>query len=181
MRRVRRPSDQTAALGQPRPLATKQVKADRWVTMLKALAGEHRWDLGRTLLAESLSVSQLGERLKMPLPNVSQHCATRRAAGIMVTERVGKEVRGSSAAAFQAELSRSKNRLDLGCCSFESNSRQRWRRRRLGGTGRFPVRRRWRGGWSALVGERFRHLSELAGGLKYVAHRAGMSYQPPAQ
>lgn len=103
-------------------MATKKVKADRCVTMLKALADEHRWDIVRTLLAESLSVSQLGERLGMPQPNVSKHLAILRAAGIVVTERVGKEVRGSIAEAFRAELSRNKNRLDLGCCSFDFNA-----------------------------------------------------------
>lgn len=41
-------------------MTTKKVKADRCVTMLKALADEHRWDIVRTLRAESLSVSQLG-------------------------------------------------------------------------------------------------------------------------
>ena len=106
-------------------MAKQKVKADRCVTMLKALADEHRWDIVRTLLAESLSVSQLGERLGMPQPNASKHLATLRAAGIVVTERVGKEVRGSIAEAFRAELSRNKNRLDLGCCSFDFNASRR--------------------------------------------------------
>ena len=106
-------------------MATKKVKSDRCVTMLKALADEHRWDIVRTLLAESLSVSQLGERLKMPQPNVSKHLNILREAGIVVTERVGKEVRGNIAEAFRAELSRNKNRLDLGCCSFDFNSPRR--------------------------------------------------------
>lgn len=103
-------------------MATKKIKADRCVTMLKALADEHRWDMVRTLLAESLSVSQLAERLGMPQPNVSKHLNILREAGIVVTERVGKEVRGGIAAAFRAELSRNKNRLDLGCCSFDFNA-----------------------------------------------------------
>lgn len=106
-------------------VATKKVKADRCVSMLKALADEHRWDIVRTLLAESLSVSQLGERLDMAQPSVSKHLNILRAAGIVVTERVGKEVRGSIAEAFRAELSRNKNRLDLGCCSFDFNSPRR--------------------------------------------------------
>ena len=75
-------------------VATKKVKADRCVSMLKALADEHRWDIVRTLLAESLSVSQLGERLDMAQPSVSKHLNILRAAGIVVTERVVKEVRG---------------------------------------------------------------------------------------
>ncbi len=103
-------------------MAAKKVKADRCVTMLKALADEHRWDIVRTLLTESLSVSQLGERLGMAQPSVSKHLNVLRAAGIVVTERAGKAVMGSVAPAFRAELSRNKNRLDLGCCSFDFNS-----------------------------------------------------------
>jgi len=108
-------------------MATTKVKTDRCVKMLKALADEHRWDIVRTLLAESLSVSQLGERLGMAQPNVSKHLAKLREAGIVVTERVGKEVRGSIAEAFRAELTRNKNRLDLGCCSFDFNVPRRGR------------------------------------------------------
>ena len=87
--------------------------------MLKALADERRWEMVRTLLAESLSVSVLGARLAMPQPNVSKHLSLLRAAGIVVTERAGKEVRCSIAPEFRAELSRTKNRLDLGCCVFD--------------------------------------------------------------
>lgn len=103
-------------------MATKKVKADRCVTMLKALADEHRWDIVRTLLAESLSVTQLGERLGMSQPNVSKHLNLLRVAGIVVTERAGKAVMSSVAPAFRAELSQNKNRLDLGCCSFDFNA-----------------------------------------------------------
>ncbi len=106
-------------------MAKQKVEAERCVSMLKALADEHRWDIVRTLFAESLNVSQLGERLKMTQPNVSKHLRILREAGIVVTERVGKEVRGTIAEAFRAELSRSKNRLDLGCCSFDFNSARR--------------------------------------------------------
>ena len=114
--------DMDGSVCQSLRMATKKVKSDRCVTMLKALADKHRWDIVRTLLAESLSVSQLGERLKMPQPNVSKHLSVLREAGIVVTERVGKEVRGSIAEAFRAELTKNKNRLDLGCCSFDFNA-----------------------------------------------------------
>jgi len=102
-------------------MAVRKVKPDRCVQMLKALADEHRWEMVRTLLAESLSVSELGERLGMPQPNVSKHLRILREAGIVVTERAGKEVRGVIAPAFRAELSRNRNRLDLGCCTFDFN------------------------------------------------------------
>lgn len=93
--------------------------------MLKALADESRWDMVRALLGREMSVSQLGEQLDMPQPNVSKHLRVLREAGIVVTARAGKEVRGSIAPAFRAELSRNKNRLDLGCCSFDFNSPRR--------------------------------------------------------
>lgn len=79
----------------------------------------------RTLLAESLSVSEIASRLDMPQPNVSKHLRLLRDAGIVVTERAGKEVRCTIAAGFRAELSRTKNRLDLGCCSFDFNADRR--------------------------------------------------------
>ena len=116
--------DKHTGIGQSAAMAVRKAKPDQCVQMLKALADEHRWEMVRTLLAESVSVSQLGERLGMPQPNVSKHLRILREAGIVETERVGKEVRGSIAAAFRAELSRNKNRLDLGCCSFDFNVRR---------------------------------------------------------
>lgn len=103
----------------------KKVQSDRCVSMLKALADEHRWDIVRVLLNESLSVSQLGERLGISQPNVSKHLRILKQAGIIVTERAGKEVHGRITPAFRDELSRNKNRLDLGCCSFDFNSQKK--------------------------------------------------------
>lgn len=114
--------DNLATICQSGTMAVRKAKPDRCVEMLKALADEHRWEMVRTLLTESLSVSQLGERLGMPQPNVSKHLRILREAGIVVTKRAGKEVRGSVAEAFRAELSRNKNRLDLGCCTFDFNA-----------------------------------------------------------
>jgi DNA-binding transcriptional ArsR family regulator len=93
--------------------------------MLKALADEHRWEMVRVLLNESLSVSQLGERLQMPQPNVTKHLRILREAGLVVTKRVGKEVRSQITPVFRAELSRNQNRLDLGCCAFDFASGRR--------------------------------------------------------
>jgi ArsR family transcriptional regulator len=102
-----------------------KVQTERCVTMLKALADEHRWEMVRVLLDESLSVSQLGERLQMPQPNVTKHLRILRAAGLVITERVGTEVRSHIAPVFRAELNRNQNRLDLGCCAFDFNSSRR--------------------------------------------------------
>jgi DNA-binding transcriptional ArsR family regulator len=100
-------------------MAARKTKPDRCVQQLKALADEHRWEIVRTLLAEELSVSQLALRLGMSQPSVSKHLGVLRAAGIVETERFGKEVRGGIAEAFREELSRKKNRLNLGCCTFD--------------------------------------------------------------
>ncbi len=100
-------------------MAGRKDKSVRCVPLLKALADEHRWEMVRTLLAVSLSVSELAGRLEMPQPSVSKHLRILRDAGIVVTERAGKEVRCDIAPDFRAELNRQKNRLDLGCCSFD--------------------------------------------------------------
>lgn len=100
-------------------MAARKPKSERCVPLLKALADERRWEMIRTLLAEELNVCQLAERLDLPQPNVSKHLRILRDAGIVVTERAGKEVVCAIAPAFRAELSRTKNRLDLGCCVFD--------------------------------------------------------------
>lgn len=103
-------------------MAVRKAKSERCVPLLKALADERRWEMVRILLAEELNVCQLAERLGVPQPNVSKHLRILRDAGIVVTERAGKEVLSNIAPAFRAELSRTKNRLDLGCCAFDFNA-----------------------------------------------------------
>ena len=103
-------------------MPVRKAKAEPCIPLLKALADEHRWAIVRTLLAEDRNVSELGEQLGMPQPNVSKHLRTLREAGIVVTGRAGKEVRCTIAPAFRADLRRNKNRLDLGCCAFDFNS-----------------------------------------------------------
>jgi DNA-binding transcriptional ArsR family regulator len=102
-------------------MADGKVSPDDCVDMLKALADGHRWRMVQTLLRETLSVSELGERLDMPQYNVSKHLAILREAGIVVTERDGKTVLCSVAPAFRAQLKRNDCRLDLGCCAFDFN------------------------------------------------------------
>ncbi|MBI3876047.1 MAG: winged helix-turn-helix transcriptional regulator [Verrucomicrobia bacterium] len=104
-------------------MASRKVSPDRCVTVLKALADDNRWRMVRTLLKRPLSVSDLGDRLGISQYNASKHLRLLREAGIVVTERDGKSVMCSVAPAFRAELSRNRNRLDLGCCSFNFNRR----------------------------------------------------------
>jgi ArsR family transcriptional regulator len=102
-------------------MAVDKVSPDDCVDMLKALADEHRWSMVQTLLGETLSVSQIGERLDMLQYNVSKHLSILRKAGIVVTERDGKAVLCSIAPGFRAQLKRNDCRLDLGCCAFDFN------------------------------------------------------------
>ncbi len=104
-------------------MASRKVSPDKCVGVLKALADDNRWRMVRTLLKRSLSVSDLGVRLGISQYNASKHLRLLREAGIVVTERDGKAVMCSVAPAFRAELSRNRNRLDLGCCSFDFNRR----------------------------------------------------------
>jgi DNA-binding transcriptional ArsR family regulator len=103
-------------------MAARKAKSERCVPLLKALADERRWEIVRTLLTLELNVCQIADRLAMPQPNVSKHLRILREAGIVVTQRAGKEVLCRIAPEFRAELSRSRNRLDLGCCVFDFNA-----------------------------------------------------------
>jgi len=102
-------------------MAADKVSPDDCVDMLKALADEHRWRMVQTLLSETLSVGELGERLGIPQYNVSKHLAVLRESGIVVTERDGKTVQCSIAPGFRARLRSNDCRLDLGCCAFDFN------------------------------------------------------------
>ena len=54
-------------------MASRKAKPDPCVEMLKALADERRWEMVRTLLVETISVSQLGARLGRTQYHVSKH------------------------------------------------------------------------------------------------------------
>ena len=88
------------------------------IPLLKALADETRWRIVRELLAESLTIGQLVERLEVSQYNVSKHVRILREAGILETEREGKHVECRVAEEFRSRLARGGNVLDLGCCTF---------------------------------------------------------------
>ena len=86
--------------------------------MLKALADETRWKIVRELLGSPRNVGELTELLKVTQYNVSKHVRILREAGIIDTQRTGKHVQCRVAEAFRKRLARSRNVLDLGCCTF---------------------------------------------------------------
>lgn len=86
--------------------------------MLKALADPTRWSLTRELLAETRTVGELSNGLAVSQYNVSKHLRILRQAGIVETEKQGKNVRCRVADSFRKKLSRNQTALDLGCCTF---------------------------------------------------------------
>jgi len=86
--------------------------------MLKALADETRWRIVRELLRQTLTVNEITERVEISQYNVSKHLRILREAGIVQARKQGKRVHCRVATSFLKRLSRSKNVLDLGCCTF---------------------------------------------------------------
>ena len=61
--------------------------------VLKTLANPKRLEIIHLLAEEPREVSRLAEELGMSQPNVSQHLALMRSAGVVEAERDGREVR----------------------------------------------------------------------------------------
>lgn len=61
--------------------------------VLKTLANPRRLEIVHRLAEGACGVGQLAEELGIPQPNVSQHLALLRSAGVVVAEREGREVR----------------------------------------------------------------------------------------
>ena len=90
------------------------------IKMLKALADDTRWALVTELLKSPRTVTELTERLEATQYNVSKHLRILREAGIIESEREGKNIRYSVMEALKPKLSKNRrNSLDLGCCKFD--------------------------------------------------------------
>jgi len=94
------------------------VASDDCIKMLKALADPSRWRIVQSLLAAPLTVTELTLRLGLTQYNTSKHLRILREAGIIQTEKEGRLLICSVVPAFRQKLARSKNQLDLGCCTF---------------------------------------------------------------
>src|SRR3990170_1437725 len=66
-----------------------QLQAD----VLKTLAHPRRLEMAHLLADEPMTVHHLAERMALAQPNVSQHLALMRAAGVVDAERDGREIR----------------------------------------------------------------------------------------
>jgi DNA-binding transcriptional ArsR family regulator len=61
--------------------------------VLKTLANARRLEMAHLLADQPMTVGHLADRLSMAQPNVSQHLALMRAAGVVLAERDGREIR----------------------------------------------------------------------------------------
>jgi DNA-binding transcriptional ArsR family regulator len=86
--------------------------------MLKALGDETRWRIVQQLLKRTLTVSELTQRLEVTQYNVSKHLRILREAGIVTTEKEGKNLNCTVGPELKRTIARNKNQLDLGCCTF---------------------------------------------------------------
>ena len=88
------------------------------IRILKALADETRWRIVRELLQKTLTVTELTERVGATQYNVSKHLRVLREAGIVTTEKQGKNLNCTVDPELKQKIARNKNQLDLGCCTF---------------------------------------------------------------
>lgn len=86
--------------------------------MLKALGDETRWRIVQQLLKRTLTVSELTQRLGVTQYNASKHLRVLREAGIVSTEKAGKNLNCTVDPELKRTIARTKNQLDLGCCTF---------------------------------------------------------------
>ena len=88
------------------------------IVALKALGEETRLRMLRLLFKEQLSVNEISERLEVSQYNVSKHLKIMREAGLLETEKDGKQRLYTVSSKLQAQMTANKNVLDLGCCTF---------------------------------------------------------------
>lgn len=88
------------------------------ITALKALGEETRLRMLRLLINDQLSVNDISERLGVSQYNVSKHLRVMREAGLLETEKDGKQRLYTVSEKFRAQLAENQNVLDLGCCTF---------------------------------------------------------------
>jgi len=88
------------------------------MAVLKALGELNRLRLMRVLLKERLDVNAISRRLKMSPYNVSKHLRVLKEAGLLESERAGKQRFYSVAPALKNRLAATQNVLELGCCTF---------------------------------------------------------------
>ena len=88
------------------------------IVALRALGEETRLRLLRLLFKEQLSVTEISERLNVSAYNLSKHLRIMREAGLLETQKLGKQRLYRVTARLKADLEKNSNVLDLGCCTF---------------------------------------------------------------
>ena len=88
------------------------------IAALKALGEETRLRILRLLFKEQLSVNEISERLKASQYNISKHLRIMREAGLLETEKRGKQRLYAIADKLKSQVAANNNVLDLGCCTF---------------------------------------------------------------
>ena len=91
------------------------------IAALKALGEETRFRILRLLFKEQLSVNEISERLSASQYNVSKHLRIMREAGLLETEKSGKQRLYAVAVRLRSQAAATNNVLDLGCCTFRLN------------------------------------------------------------
>src|SRR6188508_1757421 len=99
------------------------MTGDKCIPMLKALADETRWRIVHELLVTPATVNGLTDRVGASQYNVSRHLTILENAGIVEKRRDGKHVVCRITPGFRQRLTRHKNVLDLGCCTFRFDRR----------------------------------------------------------
>ena len=92
------------------------------IAALKALGEETRLRMLRLLFKEPLSVNEIAERLEVSQYNVSKHLRVMREAGLLETEKDGKQRLYSVSPKFRSQMAANNNVLDLGCCTKSTPS-----------------------------------------------------------
>ena len=88
------------------------------IAALRALGEETRLRILRLLFKEQLSVNEISESLQVSQYNVSKHLRVMREAGLLETEKRGKQRLYSVADKLKSQAAANNNILDLGCCTF---------------------------------------------------------------
>ncbi|HVK59746.1 MAG TPA: metalloregulator ArsR/SmtB family transcription factor [Candidatus Kapabacteria bacterium] len=88
------------------------------IAALKALGEETRLRILQLLFKSPRSVNEISERLKVSQYNVSKHLRIMREAGLLKSEKHGKQRIHFVAEELKSHVSANNNVLDLGCCTF---------------------------------------------------------------
>jgi DNA-binding transcriptional ArsR family regulator len=96
------------------------LQPDRCAELLRALAAPDRLRIVRALRQGPHKVSEMADRLKAPLANVSHHLNVLHDAGLVQRRKQGRAVLYALAeSVLQAGAPDEPFHLDLGCCRLE--------------------------------------------------------------